>query len=703
MLAALQNVVLSPQLTLSLNNQLQQSVTVLRGVGPQLAAKLDKLGLTSVQDLLFHLPLRYSDQTQMTPIGNLQLQQQVVVEGEIMTADIVIGRRRSLLCRLRDNTGFINIRFYRFTAAQKAKFVPGCRLRCVGEVRRGASGLEIYHPDYEISHPSAVLKPLPQTLTPIYSSTEGVSQKQLRRLIDQSLALIDSDNLLDLLPASSDKAMSLKDVLHYLHKPPKTAVIALLAAGEHPLQQRLITEELVAYQLSMLKVRRHYQSLQITKLKLDKSLAQQFVSSLPFQLTTAQQRVSAEIYSDLNCSKPMMRLVQGDVGSGKTLVAALAALQAIANGTQVAILAPTDILAEQHRQNFQQWFASMNITIGLLSGRQKASVRRAQMSSIASGESQLVIGTHALFQEQVEFHSLALVIIDEQHRFGVHQRLSLRNKGQSPHQLIMTATPIPRSLAMSLYADLDYSVIDELPRGRIPIETAVISQKRRLEVIDRIRHACLQGRQAYWVCTLIETSESLTAEAAEETFDKLRQLLPELSIDLIHGRLKAPEKERAMEDFKTGVTQLLIATTVIEVGVDIPNASLMIIENPERLGLAQLHQLRGRIGRGNTASYCILLYGDELSHHSKQRLQAMRSTNDGFRIAEFDLQLRGPGEMLGTRQTGDIRFKLANLQRDAALMDHVKHLAQQIVSEYPQRVEPLIQRWLGKHKDYASV
>ena len=587
---------------------LQQPITILKGVGPRLSAKLAKLGLHQLQDLLFYLPLRYNDYTRITSIDHLQPQQSAVIEGNLLAVDVVVGRRRSLVCKLQDSTGVINIRFYHFTAAQQAKLTPGYRLRCVGEARRGASGLEIYHPSYVVAQTSAALEPLPQTLTPIYALAEGLSQQCLRRLIHRVLALTNDHNLPDLLPQTAmDRRFCLRDVLQYLHAPPTTAAVQQLAAGTHPWQRRLIVEELVAHQLSRLQIRRHYRSLPAPVLAPADCYRRQFIEHLPFQLTSAQRRVAADIGDDLKRSTPMRRLLQGDVGSGKTLVAALAALQAIANGKQVAILVPTEILAEQHRHNLQRWFAPMGIAIGWLSGKQKGRVRHRQQAAIANGDSQLIIGTHALLQQQIQFRDLALVIIDEQHRFGVHQRLSLCHKGQSPHQLIMTATPIPRTLAMSCYADLDYSVIDELPRGRIPVETAVISQKRRLEIIQRIRQACLQGRQAYWVCTLIETSELLAAAAAQDTAANLGQCLPELSIGLIHGRLPAAAKEQIMEDFRRGAIQLLVATTVIEVGVDVANASVMIIENPERLGLAQLHQLRGRIGRGHVASHCILL------------------------------------------------------------------------------------------------
>lgn len=686
----------------------QQPLTSLKGVGGQLGQRLEKLGLYHLQDLLFHLPYRYVDRTTVTPIGCLLPFQAAVIEGEVRDASVVFGRRRSLICRIQDGSGSINLRFYHFSASQKNALATGSNIRCFGEVRPGASGLEMYHPEYQrLSKQNPV--PLEQTLTPAYHTTDGISQARLRSLIEQAFSLAKPDSLPDLLvdESTSDDDISLLSRLHYLHFPPQDAPLDALLDGEHPYQQQLITEELMAYQLSLLRLRQQRQQQQAPALNQGHSLISQFKAGLSFKLTDAQQRVCEELSHDITQATPMMRLLQGDVGAGKTIVAAIAALHAVASNKQVALMAPTDILAEQHRNSFTAWLSPLGIQLGWLSGKQGAKQRREQLAALADGSAQVIIGTHALFQDEVIFHDLALVIIDEQHRFGVHQRLQLRNKGPEkhllPHQLIMTATPIPRTLAMSAYADLDYSVIDELPKGRIPIETVVISQKRRGDIVERIRHACLEGRQAYWVCTLIEQSETLSAEAAEDTAASLQAQLPELNVGLVHGRLKPKEKEAIMAAFKAGEIKLLVATTVIEVGVDVPNASLMIIENPERLGLAQLHQLRGRVGRGNIASHCVLLYGEALSQQGKARLQAMRATNDGFRIAEIDLELRGPGEVLGTRQTGDIAFKVANLARDMPLMATVHHRAKILLEQHPAIAEQLIDRWIGRNEAFAQA
>lgn len=685
----------------------QVEVTALKGVGAALADKLSKLHINSVQDLLFHLPLRYMDRTRVTPIGGVQPLANVVIEGEIKACDVVFGRRRSLVCRLQDGTGLISLRFFHFSAAQKKRLIPGAKIRCFGETRRGASGLELYHPEYDFLDGTA-LRPLESRLTPVYPATEGITQQRLRSLTDQALALIDSHTLEELIPDDAWKrqAYPLSEAVAYLHHPPADAPIEQLLDGTHPYQQRLAFEELLAHHLSMLRLRQRLQAEGSRPLPKPQQLLDKFTQQLAFSLTGAQQRVVDEIAADLSQPYPMLRLVQGDVGSGKTVVAAFAALQAVGNGLQAAIMAPTEILAEQHRQCFSQWFEPLGIKVGWLSGRQKVAQRREQMAAIASGEAQVVVGTHALFQDDVIFADLGLTIIDEQHRFGVHQRLALREKAQGQgrsHQLIMTATPIPRTLAMSAYADLDCSIIDELPPGRTPVTTVAISQERRLEVVERVRLACGEGRQAYWVCTLIEESEALEAQAAEAVAESLRLALPELSIGLVHGRMKAADKEQCMADFKAGKSQLLVATTVIEVGVDVPNASLMIIENPERLGLAQLHQLRGRVGRGAEASHCVLLYGAPLGQYSRERIKVMRETNDGFVIAEKDLQLRGPGEVLGTRQTGDVNFRLADLQRDGHLLPRVKEVATHIVQAHPEVVGALISRWLGFSENYANV
>lgn len=694
------------------------SVEALHRVGPHLATKLKKLGLYSIQDLLFHLPLRYIDRTQITPIGGIQPMTEVVIEGEVRASDIVFGRRRSLVCRIQDHSGVVTLRFFHFNRAQQERLKPGTKLRCFGEVRRGKSGVELYHPEYQTldqANPPA----LEDKLTPIYPATEGITQSRIRDLCSQALERLKDQSIRELLPPDlgsglrQELAYSLPQALRLLHNPPPGTALNLLAEGEHPAQQRLAAEELIAHNLSLLKLRQQVQQQQAPVLTEDKSAATAFLEQLPFSLTAAQHRVAAEISSDISTAIPMLRLVQGDVGSGKTVVAALAATQAIANGHQVALMAPTEILADQHRINFEQWLRPLGIRVAYLTGKVKGKAREVQLRAIADGTAKMVIGTHALFQESVEFYDLGLSIIDEQHRFGVHQRLALRKKGFSvegpnlrgpaPHQLIMTATPIPRTLAMSAYADLDCSVIDELPPGRMPVETVVLSNLRRNDVIARVRASCGTGRQAYWVCTLIEESDVLEAQAAEVTSAELQLMLPELSIGLVHGRLKPREKLEIMASFKAGEIDLLVATTVIEVGVDIPNASLMIIENSERLGLSQLHQLRGRVGRGSQSSHCVLLYSPPISGNGSARLKIMRETTDGFKIAEKDLELRGPGEVLGTRQTGDMQLHIADLQRDAYMLPQIKQLAQDLLLNHPQNVDALITRWLGQSEQYAQA
>lgn len=683
----------------------QIPVTHIKGVGAVLADKLAKIGLRSIQDILFHLPLRYLDRTQVTPIGALQPGTNVVIEGEVRASDLVFGKRRSLLCKLQDATGTVSLRFYHFNKVQQQNLSAGKRIRVLGEVRRGASGLEFYHPEYEFLDEFQPQE-LEQHLTAIYPATEGLTQLRLRSLAKQALVWLTTHPLTEYLPEDlrAKTQSTLADAIRFLHQPPANANSSALQEGRHPHQQRLAFEELLAHHLSLLLLRQEHQSQAAPVLTINSKLHQQFLSQLPFNPTHAQEKVFAEISQDLQKTIPMLRLVQGDVGSGKTLVAAMAALVAIANGYQVAIMAPTEILAEQHKANFWCWMQALSISVGWLSGRLGVKEKREQLAAIAEGKAQLIVGTHALFQDSVNFFNLGLVIIDEQHRFGVDQRLSLRDKGAHgkirPHQLIMTATPIPRTLAMSAYADMDISIIDELPPGRTPITTVTISNQRRDEIIERVEHACEDGKQVYWVCTLIEESEQLEAQAAEAIAAQLGEQLPSINIGLVHGRLKAKEKDAVMQAFKSGELQLLVATTVIEVGVDVPNASLMIIENPERLGLAQLHQLRGRVGRGSIASHCVLLYASPLSRHSKARLQVMRESSDGFYIAEQDLLLRGPGEVLGTRQTGEMQFKIADLQRDSYMLDKVQQIATRLLQEYPQNCQPLMDRWLGQNHRY---
>ena len=683
-------------------------LNTLSGVGVSQAAKLAKLGLTTVQDLLLHLPIRYEDHTKLYTINDLLPGIYATVEGEVLHSDISFGRRRMLTCQISDGTGVLTLRFFNFNAGMKNGLAPGRRVTAYGEIKRGQRGAEIIHPEYKIQGEKSRTA-LQETLTPVYSTTEGVRQTTLRSLTDQALELLDTCAIAELLPPElSQGLISLPDALRTLHRPPPNIVLTDLDSGRHPAQRRLILEELLAHNLSMLAVRAGAQRYHSLPMPARHTLSQKLLASLPFKPTNAQQRVVQEIEADLAHDYPMMRLVQGDVGSGKTLVAALAALNVIAWGKQVALMAPTELLAEQHANNFRQWFAPLGIEVGWLAGKQKGKARQAQQEAIASGQVSMVVGTHAIFQEQVQFNGLALVIIDEQHRFGVHQRLALWEKGEEqgfhPHQLIMTATPIPRTLAMTAYADLDTSTIDELPPGRTPVTTVAIPDTRRAEIISRVQSACsTENRQAYWVCTLIEESEVLEAQAAEATWEELKLALPELQVGLVHGRMKAAEKQAVMQAFKAGEIQLLVATTVIEVGVDVPNASLMIIENPERLGLAQLHQLRGRVGRGAIASHCVLLYKTPLSKTAQKRLQVLRDSNDGFVIAQCDLEIRGPGELLGTRQTGNAEFKVADLLRDQAMVPEVQRVARHIHQYYPAQAQALIERWLPETERYTNA
>ena len=673
-------------------------VTTLKGVGVKLSARLAKLGIETINDLLFHIPLHYQDRTHITSLLDLHAGQEALIEAVIVRSELSRGRRVSLNCLLQDDSGGeLALRFIHFHASQKHQLSAGQTVRCYGEVRQGLQGLEMIHPEYQILDER---KPLPvaKHLTPIYPSTEGLHQRTLRNLIEQVLPELER-MLPDLIPSQIKqrfKLINLQHAVRQLHQSDSANV------DGNAWVRRIAFDELLAHQLSLQHLRSQRQQDQAMPLNSNSNVQRQFELQLPFSLTQAQQRVIKEIALDLAKTHPMQRLVQGDVGSGKTVVAIYAALAAIAANKQVAVMAPTELLSEQHYKNFSDYLTPLGVNVAWLTGRHKGKTRQKVLVAISSGDTRVIVGTHALFQEQVEFHDLALVIIDEQHRFGVSQRLTLRSKGEqhglSPHQLVMTATPIPRTLAMSVYADLDTSVIDELPAGRKPVITAVSSDRRRAQLIERIRLSCSEGRQAYWVCTLIEESETLQCQAAEDTAEELQRVLSELQIGLVHGRLKSEQKAQVMTAFKTGEIDLLVATTVIEVGVDVTNASLMIIENPERLGLAQLHQLRGRIGRGTTASHCVLLYKPPLSEQARERLAVLRDTHDGFIVAQRDLELRGPGEILGAKQTGVVQFKVADLLRDADLLPKVQAVAAEMLDAYPEQTTALIQRWLAQEK-----
>ncbi|MEY2168626.1 MULTISPECIES: ATP-dependent DNA helicase RecG [unclassified Rhodanobacter] len=688
-----------------------QPVSSLPGVGPALAALLHKLGLERVQDLWFHLPLRYEDRTRVTAIADLRPGQSAQVVGTVEAVERGFRYRPQLKVAIADDSRqTLQLRFFHFNRAQAEQLAPGTRLLCFGEARFAAQGLEMVHPQYRrLAAGEAVA--VEDRLSPVYPTTEGLGQKRLAGVIAKALALLPPEPVLELIPhelCAAHGLASLREALLTVHRPPPDARLDLLLHGRHPAQQRLAFEELLTQHLSLKRMRAAMQRRRAPSLAVAGALRRQLLAALPFALTAAQQRVDAEVRRDLAQASPMLRLVQGDVGSGKTVVAALAALAAVESGRQVALMAPTELLAEQHLRNFRHWLTPLGVEVEWLAGKQQGKARQAAMHRVAAG-APVTVGTHALMQEDVAFARLGLVIVDEQHRFGVQQRLALHDKGvdrargEVPHQLVLTATPIPRTLAMSAYADLDVSAIDELPPGRTPVQTVAVSNARRAEVIERIRVACAEGRQAYWVCTLIEESEQLRAQAAEVAHAELSAALAGCKVGLIHGRLKPKDKQAVMDAFKAGELAVLVATTVIEVGVDVPNASLMVIENSERLGLAQLHQLRGRVGRGAVASNCVLLYQPPLGQLARERLAVMRETNDGFRIAEKDLELRGPGEVLGTRQTGQLSFRIADLSRDAHLLPAVQQVGERLLAAHPREADRLIARWIGGAARYARA
>ena len=691
----------------------REPVSSLKGVGPKLADKLARLGIRDKQQMLFHLPLRYEDRTRVTPIAALQPGRGAVFEGEVLQSGVRFrsgGRsRRVLLVKLADRSGILTLRFFHFNAAQQNLLEKGAWIRGYGEPRFIAGSPEIAHPEFQRIDPQHP-PPLPSELTPVYPVTEGLHQLGLRKLMAQLLDELAHRGLAETLPEDWLRRQQLPPVaeaLRVLHHPRDRSEVKQIQAMRHPAQRRFIVEELAAHRVTLLQRRAEHARQRAPTICDVGKLQQAFIKQLPFQLTAAQKRVVEELMADYRSGRPMLRLVQGDVGSGKTVVAALAALPVIDSGFQVALMAPTEILAEQHARNFAEWLQPLGIEVLMLSGSDKGRRRQHKEGLIESGQARMIVGTHALFQQSVAFQALGMVIIDEQHRFGVAQRQALRDKapqGLVPHQLVMTATPIPRTLAMSVYADLDYAQIDELPPGRSSVITSILPAAQRPALIQRVRAACAEGKQLYWVCTLIEESEALQAEAAEDSYEHLRREMPELRIGLVHGRMKPAEKEAVVQAFKARELDLLVATTVIEVGVDVPNASIMIIENPERLGLSQIHQLRGRVGRGSEQSYCLLLLGDQPSRSVRERLEIIREHQDGFVIAEKDLELRGAGEVLGTRQTGEAGFRIADLLRDRELFPLAAELAERMMQpQQAERCQRLIDNWIGDRARFSDV
>jgi ATP-dependent DNA helicase RecG len=685
---------------------MEKPVATLRGVGPRIAVCLSRLGIQTVGDLLCLLPIRYEDRTEIRPIGGLSPGERVLINGAVELAEVVYRRRRSMLCRISDGTGNLTLRFFHFSKAQQEALCRGAKLSCFGEVRLGPTGLEMVHPEY--SRVDSAAAALHDALTPVYPATEGLHQQRIRGLIRQALALLEREPLVDILaPQLPAGYPGLDEAIRLLHAPPVTDDAQLLLVGRHPCQRRLALEELVAQRLSLLQVGRDRRVERSPAVSADAGLLRKFLTSLGFELTHAQSKALGDVLGDLGEATPMHRLLQGDVGSGKTVVSAAAALVAATAGYQAAVMVPTELLAEQHSRSFDAWLTPFGVSVECLTSSMTAAARNERYRRIELGEVGVVIGTHALFQEAVRFKSLALVVVDEQHRFGVHQRLALMLKGRHgrrvPHQLVMTATPIPRTLAMTAYADLDCSVIDELPRGRKPVRTAAMPESRRADIVRRVEAHCRRGRQAYWVCPLIEESDAVDSQAAERLFEALQAALPALNVGLLHGRMRAADKDRVMLAFKEGALDLLVATTVIEVGVDVAKATLMVIESSERLGLAQLHQLRGRVGRGSDASSCVLLYKPPLSELARQRLSVMRETTDGFKVAQRDMELRGPGEVLGTRQTGLMQLKIADLVRDADLLPQVIELSDALLERSPERAETLARRWNSGQMRYAKV
>ena len=674
----------------------------IKGLGKKTSDRLNQLGIHTLEHLVFHLPTRYQDKTSITPLSDAGIHDEILIEATIDRIEVIPSRQRQLLCYLSDNQNHrILLRFFHFNQYQKQALIRGETMQCFGEIKIGRKGLEMHHPEYRIitQNQSPLLEP---TLTPIYPLCSGISQNKMKQWVNYSLEVLKISQLDDYFEKITQQSMpSLKSSLMLLHHPEKDEDLSKIESFKHISQQRLIIEELATHRLSLLKTKKARKGKKTNAFILNNTLSDQLLNSIDFNLTNAQSRCIKEINDDLASSEPMLRLLQGDVGSGKTIVAVFALIQAVENNFQAAIMAPTEILARQHLQNFTQYLESLNIQIAYLSGSQNTQERREQLSLIESGKAKVVIGTHALFQDSVNFKDLSLVIIDEQHKFGVHQRLSLTKKANNtPHQLVMTATPIPRSLTMSAYADLDTSIIDELPPGRQAVETIALSNLRRDELISKIRKISNEGRQIYWVCTLIEESEALRAESAEKTFKYLKDHLKDLTVVMIHGRLTKAEKESIMKDFEKGRINLLVATTVIEVGVNVPNASLMIVENAERLGLAQLHQLRGRVGRGSEKSICILMYQSPLSDYAKERLDILRQSNDGFMIAQKDLELRGPGEILGTQQTGIASMKIANIVRDAYLLKEAGYYSSKMLEARLESQNALINRWIDEEKTH---